>query len=150
MVCWSNVGTIRELPLRASPANRSYAYTSPERALHNLRVSPFVEEMSDRTKRARKVESLEMDPREVLLGIDLDEVKGQRRPAAPERLMSDEKKKKDDVDLLEQLKRLRKTVERDHDRRLRGIEINIRWLMVLVGGEVLAIIGFALGSIASP
>ena len=91
-----------------------------------------------------------MDPREVLLGIDLDEVKGQRRPAAPERLMSDEKKKKDDVDLLEQLKRLRKTVERDHDQRLRGIEINIRWLMVLVGGEVLAIIGFALGSIASP
>lgn len=89
-----------------------------------------------------------MDPREVLLGIDLDEVAGRRRSASSKRSMSDEKKKNDDVDLLEQLKRLRRTVEKDHDRRLRGIEINVRWLMVLVGGEVLAIIGFALGSIA--
>ena len=89
-----------------------------------------------------------MDPREVLLGIDLDEVADRRRSASSERSMSDEKKKNDDVDLLEQLKRLRRTVEKDHDRRLRGIEINVRWLMVLVGGEVLAIIGFALGSIA--
>ena len=89
-----------------------------------------------------------MDPREVLLGIDLDEVADRSRSASSERSMSDEKKKNDDVDLLEQLKRLRRTVEKDHDRRLRGIEINVRWLMVLVGGEVLAIIGFALGSIA--
>ena len=57
-------------------------------------------------------------------------------------------KKSEDVDLLEQVKRLRRTVEHDHDQRLRGIEINIRWLMVLVGGEVLAIIGFALSSVA--
>ena len=90
-----------------------------------------------------------MDPREVLLGIDLDEVAGRRRSVHSKRTMSDEKKKRDDdVDLLEQVKRLRRTVEHDHDRRLRGIEINIRWLMVLVGGEVLAIIGFALSSVA--
>ena len=84
-----------------------------------------------------------MDPREVLLGIDLDEL------AAPKRSTFDAKKKdSDDIDLLEQVKRLRKTVEHDHDQRLRGIEINIRWLMVLVGGEVLAIVGFALSSVA--
>ena len=89
-----------------------------------------------------------MDPREVLLGIDLDEL------AAPKRSMSNAQKKKknkdkdDDVDVLEQVKRLRKTVEHDHNQRLRGIEINIRWLMVLVGGEVLAIVGFALSTVA--
>ena len=65
------------------------------------------------------------------------------------RSMPQEKKNNDDdVDVLEQVKRLRKTVEHDHDQRLRGIEINIRWLMVLVGGEVLAIVGFALGTVA--
>ena len=89
---------------------------------------------------------MNMDPREVLLGIDLDEF------AAPKRSMSNAQKKNedkdDDVDVLEQVKRLRKTVEHDHNQRLRGIEINIRWLMVLVGGEVLAIVGFALGTVA--
>ena len=89
-----------------------------------------------------------MDPREVLLGIDLDEVAGRRRSAGSRGLVSDLKKREDDVDVLEEVKRLRRTVEHDHDRRLRGIEINIRWLMVLVGGEVLAIVGFALGSVA--
>ncbi len=88
-----------------------------------------------------------MDPRENLLGIDLNEFDGRSWPARSKTSMSDEKKN-DDVDLLEQVKRLRRTVEHDHDRRLRGIEINIRWLMVLVGGEVLAIIGFALSSVA--
>ncbi len=80
-----------------------------------------------------------MDPREVLLGIDLEE------------LVSDVKRNKGeegDVDVLAEVKRLRRTVEHDHDQRLRGIEINIRWLMVLVGGEVLAIVGFALGTVA--
>ena len=82
-----------------------------------------------------------MDPREVLLGIDLEE------------LVSDVKVKRNkgkegDVDVLGEVKRLRRTVEHDHDQRLRGIEINIRWLMVLVGGEVLAIVGFALGTVA--
>ena len=83
-----------------------------------------------------------MDPREVLLGIDFDGSTVSRRS------ISDVNKRGGDVDLVEEFKRLRKTVEHDHDRRLRGIEINIRWLMILVGGEVLAIIGFALGSVA--
>ena len=56
--------------------------------------------------------------------------------------------KPEETDLLAQVKRLRSTVEGDHDARLRGIEINIRWLMVLVGGEVLAIVGFAISSTA--
>lgn len=88
-----------------------------------------------------------MDPREVLLGIDLDDLVAPKRSVRSSRSVS-EKKKEDDVDLLEEVKWLRRTVEHDHDRRLRGIEINIRWLMVLVGGEVLAIVGFALGSVA--
>lgn len=90
---------------------------------------------------------MSVDPREVLLGIDLDEFEGLSRPARSKR-SSPDVKKSEDVDLLEQVKRLRRTVEHDHDQRLRGIEINIRWLMVLVGGEVLAIIGFALSSVA--
>lgn len=90
---------------------------------------------------------MSVDPREVLMGIDLDEFAVPKRPVRSKRSISDVKKK-DDVDLLEEFKRLRQTVEHDHDRRLRGIEINIRWLMILVGGEVLAIIGFALGSVA--
>ncbi len=89
-----------------------------------------------------------MDPREVLLGIDLDELTGRKRPAKSGRSSVEKKSSKDDADLLEQVKRLRKTVEQDHDQRLRGIEINIRWLMVLVGGEVLAIVGFALSTVA--
>ncbi len=90
-----------------------------------------------------------MDPREVLLGIDLEELAGRRRLSKSRKSVSEKKKHEgDDGDLLEQVKRLRKTVEQDHDRRLRGIEINIRWLMVLVGGEVLAIVGFALSTIA--
>ena len=93
-----------------------------------------------------------MDPREVLLGIDLDEVAGRRRSVGLKGYSGREKKRREDGDdgvgLLEEVKRLRRTVEDDHDRRLRGIEINIRWLMVLVGGEVLAIVGFALGTVA--
>ncbi len=97
-----------------------------------------------------------MDPREVLLGVDLEELAGHGQPVDSRRLASDMKVKRkdrdwskgDDVDVLEEVKRLRRTVEHDHDRRLRGIEINIRWLMVLVGGEVLAIVGFALGTVA--
>ena len=87
-----------------------------------------------------------MDPREVLLGIDLDEFSDgrltnhKRSPARDER--------EGESDLLEQVKRLRRTVELDHDQRLRGIEINIRWLMVLVAGEVLAIVGYAVSSVA--
>ncbi len=88
-----------------------------------------------------------MDPREVLLGIDIDELIGSESQSKGKKVRSDDKDS-DGTDLLEQLKRLRKTVEDEHDRRLRGIEINIRWLMVLVGGEVLAIVGYAISSVA--
>ena len=89
----------------------------------------------------------ELDPREVLLGIDIDELVGDDGSAKRRRRKSDDPQD-DQSDLMGQLKHLRKTVEDDHDQRLRGIEINIRWLMVLVGGEVLAIVGFAVGSVA--
>ena len=87
-----------------------------------------------------------MDPREVLLHIDLDELMGRRRSKSVKPSSRDERG--GETDLLDQVKRLRQTVEHDHDQRLRGIEINIRWLMVLVGGEVLAIVGFAVSSVA--
>ena len=88
-----------------------------------------------------------MDPREVLMEMDLDDLSAtgeSHRNGRKARHDGDD----DSSDLLNQLKRLRWTVEEDHDARLRGIEINVRWLMVLVGGEVLAIIGFAIGSMA--
>ena len=82
-----------------------------------------------------------MDPREVLLAIDLEELVSDVK-------VKRNKDKEGDIDVLAEVQRLRRTVEHDHDQRLRGIEINIRWLMVLVGGEVLAIVGFALGTVA--
>ena len=89
-----------------------------------------------------------MDPREVLLNIDIDDLIGAERSGKKDRL-TDAKSADGKSDLLNQVKRLRRTVEQDHDQRLKGIEINIRWLMVLVGGEVLAIVGYAISSIAS-
>ena len=88
-----------------------------------------------------------MDPREVLLGIDIDELVDVGRPDR-KRKTTGVGKEDGRTDLLDQVKRLRRTVEHDHDRRLKGIEINIRWLMVLVGGEVLAIVGYAVSSVA--
>ncbi len=88
-----------------------------------------------------------MDPREVLLNVDIDELIGGGRTRKKKRT-TDAGGTKDETDLLVEVKRLRRTVEHDHDHRLKGIEINIRWLMVLVGGEVLAIVGYAIGSIA--
>ncbi len=88
-----------------------------------------------------------MDPREVLLEMDLEDLAGRGRPRVQKRSSRDDDKP-EETDLLAQVKRLRSTVEGDHDARLRGIEINIRWLMVLVGGEVLAIVGFAISSTA--
>ena len=88
-----------------------------------------------------------MDPREVLLEMDLEDLTVRGRSTRPKR-PGKRLKKEGEIDLLDQVKHLRRTVEEDHDARLRGIEINIRWLMVLVGGEVLAIVGFALSSIA--
>ena len=88
-----------------------------------------------------------MDPREVLLNIDIDELVGGERSRKKKR-MPDTGDIKGESDLLDQVKRLRRTVEYEHDQRLKGIEINIRWLMVLVGGEVLAIVGYAVSSVA--
>ena len=88
-----------------------------------------------------------MDPREVLLNIDIDDLVGGERSRKKKR-MNNAGDIKGDTDLLDQVKRLRRTVEHDHDQRLKGIEINIRWLMVLVGGEVLAIVGYAVSSVA--
>ncbi len=88
-----------------------------------------------------------MDPREVLLEMDLEDLAGFGRKKHRKGVRG-RSAEGEDKDLLDQVKRLRRTVEEDHDARLRGIEINIRWLMVLVGGEVLAIVGFALSSIA--
>ena len=88
-----------------------------------------------------------MDPREVLMEMDLDDLSGQGE-ARSERGNARRVKEASSSDLLDQVKHLRWIVEEDHDARLRGIEINVRWLMVLVGGEVLAIVGFAIGSAA--
>ena len=88
-----------------------------------------------------------MDPREVLLNVDIDDLVGGERSRKKKR-MAGVSDFKDERDLLDQVKRLRRTVEQDHDQRLKGIEINIRWLMVLVGGEVLAIVGYAISSVA--
>ena len=41
------------------------------------------------------------------------------------------------------LRSLRKTVENDHDHRLRRIETDLRWVIVLLGGQVAALIGAA-------
>ena len=90
---------------------------------------------------------MEMDPREVLLDMDLEDLGSRGQPTGRKR-PSRNFEKEGDKDLLDQVKHLRRTVEEEHDVRLRGIKINIRWLMVLVGGEVLAIVGFALSSIA--
>ena len=89
-----------------------------------------------------------MDPREVLLGIDIDELIGIDSESKSNEGGAVDAEVDDESNLLEQVKLLRKTVESDHDSRLRGIEINIRWLMVLVGGEVLAIVGYAISSVA--
>ena len=88
-----------------------------------------------------------MDPREVLLNIDIDDLVGGERSRKKKR-MTNTGDIKGESDLLDQVKRLRRTVEHDHDQRLKGIEINIRWLMVLVGGEVLAIVGYAVSTVA--
>lgn len=88
-----------------------------------------------------------MDPREVLLNFDIDELVGVEKPDKKRR-SAPSGRPDGGTDLLDQVKRLRRTVEHDHDQRLRGIEINVRWLMVLVGGEVLAIVGYAVSSIA--
>ena len=41
------------------------------------------------------------------------------------------------------LRSLRRTVENDHDHRLRRIETDLRWVIVLLGGQVVALVGAA-------
>lgn len=100
-----------------------------------------------------------MDPREALLNIDFDQFgfggRGKisrsqvRDPFAEgesENGMMDES---DENALLKQVERLRRVVEDDHDRRFRSIEIHIKWLMALVLGEVVAVVGFAVSTIGA-
>ena len=90
-----------------------------------------------------------MDPRDALLNIDFDDFGfgGKKKRSARSvdgRLLMDED---DEKELLAQLQRLRTVVEDEHDQRFRGIEIHIKWLMALVLGEVLAIVGYAITSV---
>ncbi len=93
----------------------------------------------------------DMDPREVLLDMELEDLTGRDLLAEEKPRQAPGRRRRqggDEMELLEEFNRLLQAVEQDHHRRLRGIEINIRWLMVLVGGEVLAILGYAISSIA--
>lgn len=47
------------------------------------------------------------------------------------------------------LRSLRKTVENDHDHRLRRIETDLRWVIVLLGGQVVALLGAAVTGVMS-
>ena len=47
------------------------------------------------------------------------------------------------------LRSLRKTVENDHDHRLRRIETDLRWVIVLLGGQVVALVGAAVTGVVS-
>lgn len=47
------------------------------------------------------------------------------------------------------LRSLRKTVENDHDHRLRRIESDLRWVIVLLGGQVVALVGAAVTGVMS-
>ena len=45
------------------------------------------------------------------------------------------------------LRSLRRTVENDHDHRLRRIETDLRWVIVLLGGQVVALVGAAVSGV---
>lgn len=45
------------------------------------------------------------------------------------------------------LRSLRRTVENDHDHRLRRIETDLRWVIVLLGGQTIALVGAAVGGV---
>ncbi|MDP6823864.1 MAG: hypothetical protein QF554_11310 [Dehalococcoidia bacterium] len=45
------------------------------------------------------------------------------------------------------LRSLRKTVENDHDHRLRRIETDLRWVIVLLGGQIVALVGAAVAGV---
>ncbi|MEE8364042.1 MAG: hypothetical protein V3S18_08225 [Dehalococcoidia bacterium] len=42
---------------------------------------------------------------------------------------------------------LRETVENDHDHRLRRIETDLRWVIVLLGGQIVALLGAAVAGL---
>ena len=45
------------------------------------------------------------------------------------------------------LRLLRRTVENDHDHRLRRIETDLRWVIVLLGGQIVALVGAAVSGV---
>ena len=89
-----------------------------------------------------------MDPREALLNIEFDgfgfgKDKKPRRSASAGLVMDES----DENALLQRVERQLLNFEEEHDQRFRGIEIHIKWLMALVLGEVVAIVGFAISTI---
>ena len=91
----------------------------------------------------------DIDPRDALLNVEFDGFGfNKERPVrkrSPHLLMDEA----DENALLERVEHLRKVVEEEHDQRFRGLEIHIQWLMALVLGEVLAIVGFAVVTLGS-
>ena len=70
-----------------------------------------------------------------------------RRPA-PDACEADDGMARHDRDLSDVwdvLLTIRDTVENDHAHRLRRIEIDLRWVILLLGGQIIAVIGAALG-----
>ncbi len=47
------------------------------------------------------------------------------------------------------LAELRMTVENDHDHRLRRIEADLRWVTILLGAEIVALISASIATIAA-
>ena len=91
----------------------------------------------------------DLDPRYALLNVEFDGF-GFNKDKSPRkrspRLVMDED---DENVLMERVEHLRRVVEEEHDQRFRGLEIHIQWLMALVLGEVLAIVGFAVVTLGS-
>ena len=50
-------------------------------------------------------------------------------------------------DVWDVLLSIRHTVENDHAHRLRRIETDLRWVIVLLGGLIIAVVGAALGGV---
>jgi len=50
--------------------------------------------------------------------------------------------------LWDSLHEVKDTVENDHDHRLRRIEADLRWLTLLLGAEIVALISTAIATIA--
>ncbi len=50
-------------------------------------------------------------------------------------------------DVWDVLLTIRETVENDHAHRLRRIEIDLRWVILLLAGQIVAVVGAALGGV---